>query len=573
MTPEALYWRGRDCAGKGDWAGALEAFEAAANAAPTNAEYRRSRGLALAQLGREDDAVTAFEKALPLDPDNPLTLTDLAAMRIKARVFDQATLLLRRALAVEPDHAEARRLMAPLVETAVEGATFDPDEARDPAMMAARALRLARSARVVDAIVLLNAAVTEAPKLASAWQNLLYLSNMVPGTNAAALLARHRDWAAAMHPEIPARPPFTGDPGRLRIGLVSGDLRRHAVGALTVRAVEALARRGHVIQCFAAQQELDDYTRRYRAVSERWHAVSLLPDDVVARLVKRERIDVLIDLSGHTARNRLGVFALRPAPLQLTWAGYVGTTGLAAIDGLIADAREVPEGEDACYVERVLRLPHGYVCWEPPDAAPEPGGLPARDTGHVTFGAFHKPQKLNEAVFAVWARILSALPGARLMFKYAAFGDAGPSGEVRRLAQAAGIDEDRLDFAHSSDQADMLAGYRAVDIALDAYPYAGGVTTLEAAWMGVPTVTLAGATFAGRHGASHLSAIGLADWIAADTDAYVARAIQAAQDLRGLEALRAELRARVAASPLCDAETFAGDLEAAILSALPPRAG
>jgi predicted O-linked N-acetylglucosamine transferase (SPINDLY family) len=261
------------------------------------------------------------------------------------------------------------------------------------------------------------------------------------------------------------------------------------------------------------------------------------------------------------------MFARKPAPVQLTWLGYVGTTGLQAIDYLIADRYHVPEGTESHFREKVLRLPDGYVCYEPPTGAPPVGPLPAQERGAVTLASFSNPAKITPPVIALWSEIMRRLPESRLLLQYAGFGDeANQRRYVERFA-AHGVAPARLDLRGRVPHLELLARYDEVDIALDPFPYSGGLTTCEALWMGVPVVTCPGETFASRHSLSHLSNAGLPETIAHDHADYVERVVALAQDLPRLAALRAGLRERVATSPLCDGPRFAANLLALLRDA------
>jgi predicted O-linked N-acetylglucosamine transferase (SPINDLY family) len=269
---------------------------------------------------------------------------------------------------------------------------------------------------------------------------------------------------------------------------------------------------------------------------------------------------VLFDLAGHTGYNRLLAFARKPAPIQITWIGYEGTTGLAAMDYILADRFEIPAGDEVHYRERVLRMPTGYVCYEPPADAPPVSPLPAAASGCVTFGSWNNPAKVGPPVIEAWAEILRRTPGARLLLKYRAWDEPLLSSRFAELFAARGVDPRRLEFLGWSSHAESLALYERIDLALDPFPFSGSATTCDALWMGVPVVTCPGQTFAGRHSLSHLSAVGLTETIAGDLDQYVALAVTLAHDLPRLAGLRAGLRERTAASPLCDGPRFARDL-------------
>jgi predicted O-linked N-acetylglucosamine transferase (SPINDLY family) len=244
----------------------------------------------------------------------------------------------------------------------------------------------------------------------------------------------------------------------------------------------------------------------------------------------------------------------------MTWIGYVGTTGLAAMDYLVADRYQVLAGTEQHYCEQILRLPDGYVCFDPPREAPPVGPLPAQRNGQVTFGCFNNPVKINRAVVALWAEVLRRVNGARLVLKFAGLGDPPARQRFAELFAAHGIAAERLDVSGMSPRAELLANYNRVDIALDTFPYSGGLTTCEALWMGVPVITCPGETFASRHALGHLSNVGLTETIARDHAEYVEHAVRLAGERSRLAELRAGLRGQMAASPLCDAPRFARNL-------------
>jgi protein O-GlcNAc transferase len=283
-------------------------------------------------------------------------------------------------------------------------------------------------------------------------------------------------------------------------------------------------------------------------------------DEELAERIRADRIDILFDLAGHTARNRLLVFARKPSPIQITWLGYEGTTGVAAIDYILADRYTIPPGKDTCYREQVLRMPDGYACYDAPITAPQVGPLPAAENGYIRFGAFHNPAKVTRQVVEVWAKILNRVQQSRLVLKFRGFGNESIRSHYLRMFTAFGVDLRRLQFEPASDYADYLAAFRQIDIALDPFPFGGGITTCDALWMGVPVVSCPHETFASRHGLSHLSNIGLIETVVRDLNEYVEVAVCLASDLQRLAALRAGLRERVAFSPLCDGKRFAENL-------------
>jgi protein O-GlcNAc transferase len=316
--------------------------------------------------------------------------------------------------------------------------------------------------------------------------------------------------------------------------------------------------------CYSARWLEDEYTARYRSAAHLWRTTARLTNEEMAELVRADEIDILFDLMGHSGQ-RLALFDRRSAPMQITWLGYAGTTGVSAMDYLLADQFHVRDGEEGWYTETVIRMPHGYACYSPPDYAPDVRSLPALSTGHITFGCFNNPAKYSPRTIDNWAQILRAQPKSRLLLKFHGLDQPNVQQRLRGIFSQRGIDSERLTIEGSSPHADLLAAYNRVDIALDTQPYSGGLTTCEALWMGVPVITCPGPTFAGRHSTSHLTNAGYSQFVAQNTQGYIELAVQWANQLDELASLRSQMRAQVRQSPLCDAPRFARDF-LAILS-------
>jgi predicted O-linked N-acetylglucosamine transferase (SPINDLY family) len=348
---------------------------------------------------------------------------------------------------------------------------------------------------------------------------------------------------------------------RLRIGYVSPDFRFHPVGRFLLPLLETHDRGNFEIFCYASVDVPDALTDRCRAYTDAWRDVRDLSDEQLAQVVRRDRIDVLVDLTMHMAQNRLLLFARKPAPVQVTYLAYCGTTGLETMDYRLTDPHlDPPGGDERFYSERSVRLPETYWCYRPTIETPPVNPLPALAAGHVRFGSLNNFCKATPPTLAAWGRLLQAVPVSRLLLSARA---GSHRDRVRGLLGEQGVASERVDFVDIQPVAEYFALYQQIDVALDPFPYGGGTTSCDALWMGVPVVSLAGQTAVGRGGLSILTNVGLPDLAARDAGHYVQVAAELAQDLPRLSDLRATLRERMRNSPLMDAPRFARSVEAA----------
>jgi protein O-GlcNAc transferase len=350
-----------------------------------------------------------------------------------------------------------------------------------------------------------------------------------------------------------------------RVGFISGDLRSHPVGHFLEGVLAHWPHERVRLVAYPTFALEDEATARMRPHFESWTPIAHLDDAQAAARIAADRIDVLVDLAGHTAHNRLPLFAWRPARVQASWLGYFATTGIEQMDWLLSDATSIAPGEERHYGERIWRLPGTRLCFTPPRQAPAVAPLPALATGSVTFGSFQNLGKIGDEVLALWARVLRAVPDSRLRVQNAQVADDEAQRALQGRLAALGIAPSRVSLHGKQPRAAYLRAHAEVDIVLDTFPYPGGTTTCEALWMGVPTVTLSGSTMLARQGESLLAAAAMPDWIARDADGYVRIATSRSADLASLASLRAGLRDHVAASPLFDAKRFAGELADAFI--------
>jgi predicted O-linked N-acetylglucosamine transferase (SPINDLY family) len=513
-------------------------------AAPDESEAYRMLALVAFASDRAENAVGLLQQAIALRPNSAIAYDNLSFMLRILGAIEQAETAAEHALALAPNDAD---------------------------YLCNHATALEAQGRLEEARRQFERALAVNPNHATAHGNLLSCLQYSYGVGLAELAAAHADWDRRHgQPLRAAWRPWTNvrDPRRpLKLGFVSPDFGFHPVGFFLVGLFENLDRAEAQVACYSGRRRIDALTHRLRAATDLWRDVVVLSDETLAEQIRGDEIDILFDLSGHTGGNRLGVFARKPAPIQMTWAGYVGTTGLSAIDYLVADRYQVPAGAERWFCERVLRLPDDYICYTPLVDAPEVGPLPALAKGYITFGGFNNPAKYSPAVIALWSELLRRLPDARLILKHTLPEGGRLRQRLRAMFQNEGIEPGRVEFRDWTARLDLLATYNEIDLALDPFPYSGGLTTCEALWMGVPVVTLPGETFASRHSLTHVSNVGITETVADSPEDYVGRAVKLARNLPRLAEIRAGLRQQMARSPLCDARRFAANFAAAMREA------
>lgn len=589
-------------------ADALAAFQRALRIEPALAEAHHQAGNALKTLGRFADAAAALREAARLAPDRAAIQLNLGVALLETNSREEAIAAFQRAVALEPARPETHNILGHALASAghhtAARAAFAEALRLRPGYAAAHDNlgRLCKAEGLLPEAVAHFRAALAAQPAPGTHSNLLLALNYLPDLEPGAVFAEHRRWqelyarplataataggattVSRVAPISPAVAPALAtthlhgsasasdlsiQPAadrRLRIGYLSPDFTHHAVAYFIEPVLAAHDRARVEVFCYANVRAPDRFTARLRGHAEHWRDIALLHDAAATDLIRRDRLDLLIDLAGHTAHHRLLVLARRPAPVQATWIGYPNTTGLDAIDYRITDAISDPPGETERYhAEKLFRLPATFSCYRPDDDAPPVNPLPASTPGAVTFGCFNNFAKLTPEVLALWAQLLRELPASRLLLKSRGLGDPGVATRIRGVFAAAGIAPERIALnGEELSVAAHLSLYHGVDIALDPFPYNGTTTTCEALWMGVPVVTLAGRVHAARVGASLLTHTRLTEWIASSPARYLEIAHTAGHELPRLAALRAGLRERLRTSPLCDAEKFTRDLEAA----------
>jgi predicted O-linked N-acetylglucosamine transferase (SPINDLY family) len=526
-------------------------------------------GVVLKDLGRRDEAIGCWKRVLELEPRNSSAHNNLGALYRMMRKPKEAEHHLRTALEIAPGDTMAAANLAHVIlelgQTSealglARGILERAPDSPDGHLMLGFAL--AYQAEVDAAVDAFLECHKRKPEANVALSNALFAS-LYSARPDEAVLELHKDLGARIVAPRPARTSWPNSreaQRKLRVGYLSPDLRKHPVSAFFEPVLSNHS--AVAAYCYSTTAAPDAATERLKTKAGAWRDCSGMPDEGICEAIERDGIDILVDLAGHTAQNRAGVFRAKPAPVQVMYIGYPGTSGLPEMDYVIVDEHICPPGSEHLYTEQVVRLPGSFWCFRPPDDAPEVAPLPARRNGFVTFGSYNALQKMQPAAVALWVAVLRAVPGSRLVLKSLPFADKDLRESVRRRFIEAGVAGERLDVLPPSEPAAFLAEYGRIDIALDPVPYNGGTTTCEALWMGVPVITLSGQRFCARMGASILAQVGLADLVATDPATYVAAAARLAAD-PDLGALREKLRSLMRVSPLCDGVRVARALESA----------
>ena len=572
--PEAHSNLGNALKEQGRLAEAEASHRCALAIAPEYADAHNNLGVALQAQGRLAEAEASYRCALELKRNFAEAQCNLGVTLQKQGRLAEAEASHRCALAMKPDYAQAHNNLGVTLQ--------EQDRLAEAQACYGRALEinpdyveahcnlgntLKDQGSLAEAEASYRRALEIKPDYADAHSNLLFTMNYAPGYDASRSLEEAREYGRRVVAKVAAR--FSSwqcvaRPERLRVGLVSGDLHNHPVGYFLEGVLAHIDPARFELIAYPTRPREDELTARLRAHLARWQPLFGRSDEAAANLIHADGVHLLLDLSGHTAHNRLPVFAWKPAPVQASWLGYFATTGVAAIDYLIADPWTVPQAEETQFTEQIWRLPETRWCFTAPQVNATVSPLPALTEGHITFGCFNNLTKMNDDVVALGARVLEAVPHSRLYLKTKQLAESSLRDRVLERFAARGIGGERLILEGPAPRADYLAAYGRVDIALDPFPFTGGTTSAEALWMGVPVLTLAGEHLVSRQGVGLLMNAGLPDWIAADHDDYVARAVAHTANLEPLAALRSGLRAQVLVSPLFDAPRFARHLEQAL---------
>ncbi|MGK0296630.1 MAG: protein O-GlcNAc transferase [Gammaproteobacteria bacterium] len=552
---------------------AIVCYEQALTIKPNYVEALSNLGKVLKDLGRLDEALVSYKKVLAIKPENAEVHNNLGLIYQALGRLDDAVVCFEQALAIKPDLCEAHNnmgitfhipgipgKMANAITCYEKAISIKPDNA---AVLNNLGNVLKDLGRLDEALASYEQAIVINPDNASAHSNLLMALNYSPSTTNSILFNKSTAWAASLE-KYSLNNFFKNSPNqnrRLKIGYVSGDFSNHPVGYFMTRVLLSHDSECFDIMCFSDSIKSDDTTLRLQQSAKQWRNIVGLSDDLVSTLIRNDGIDILVDLSGHTGKHRLTLFATRPAPVQVTWLGYFATTGLNAMDYILADRIVLPEQEEQFYTEKVRRLPDSYLCFEPPKFDIDINTAPVTVTGAITFGCFNNYGKLNPNTIALWANIIKAIPGSCIILKSRHYNEPEVQQSVHDMFASNNIDSSRIIMEGRSSREALLTKYQHVDIALDPFPFGGGTTTVECLWMGVPVITMKGDRWVGRVSESILNTIGLPELIAANHNEYQQIAISLSNDIPRLKMLRATLRKTLESSPLCDGKRFTKNLE------------
>lgn len=505
---------------------------------PLDWEAHNNLGYTLQALGQSSVAEACCRRALELKPDYPEAHNNLGNALKDLGRLEEAERSYRRALELKRDYAVVHSNLGNLLK--------DLGRLEEAERSYRRALELK-------------------PDYAVAHSNLIFTLDLMEHCDTRMQQEERRRWylqhgrryaqAIRPHENVP------GPERKLRIGYVSADFCRRSPYYAFGSIICGHDHSAFEVVCYSEGLREDEATARLRRAAQVWRSSVGVSDEALAEQIRRDRIDILVDLSAHMAGSRLLVFARKPAPVQVTAWGYANGTGLQTMDYFFADSVAVPSEERIHYAEEVTDLPC-IICYEPPEYLPAVSPLPALSGKPFTFGCINRPEKITGSVIALWCRILAALPEARLVIKGWGLYDQGLRGNLLQRFKNADIDAERVRLLGHSPHAEHLKIYHEVDLVLDSYPHGGGISTLEALWMGVPVVTLKGSTVTSRVSASILTALKLQDWIAGSDEEYGRIALEAARDLPRLGGVRQGLRARAGASVVGDVPRYTRAVEA-----------
>ncbi len=577
QSAEEVYQTGVSFQKTGRLADAVDCFTKAIALQPDLPEAHYHLGLAFSTMGNYEKAVEYFKKAVELRQDYLEALCAIGQVLTTQNVLAAAREWLTRAIAVDPGCSRAyfvlglayakQGMLAKAINSYEKAIETDPDIPEYHINLCKSHVRFGDIAAARKSY---DRAVSLSPNNPY-WHSSFLVTSHYSNFNARELFEEHKRWNDLHTADIKTFQHIVdehADPEKkLRVGFVSADFRTHSVGYFLESLFCSYNKDKMAFYCYYDYHCDDEMTHRLRGFVDAWRSIHNKSDQYVANLIREDNIDILVDLAGHSFQNNIMIFAMKPAPIQVTWLGYPNTTGLTAMDYRLTDQVADPVGlTDPYHSEKLVRLPNGFLCYQPPADAPDVNSLPAREKEYVKFGSFNDQAKISTELVKIWAEILRQVPNSKLILKNVAMNCAGVRKKLVSVFEKSSLDSNRLLLLRKTHtNREHLAKYGRVDIGLDTFPYNGTTTTCEALWMGVPVIALHGADrHVSRVGMSILTNVGLDELIARDTDDYIEKAVALANDVDRLENLRSGMRNRLLNSPLCDPKGFAVDFENAV---------
>jgi len=552
---------------------AISCYQRALELNPNDSKLFYSLGLAFKYRGKLEEAKSCFNEALRLNPNLVDAYINLGVIFNEKRNFVESTDYFEKALQLDPTNSFAYHGIAHNL--------FEINQFQEAIKYYEKSLNLfPNNADVynnIGIILMTQGKLDEAKKYFKhalklkpdelrPYANILMMMNYNSDYDAKRIFSEHVQFAKHFcDPLYPTTHLYTNKrtPNRrLKVGYVSPDFRRHPVACFIEPVIKVHSNEYFDVYCYSNSKIRDQVTERIQRYADHWRDITEITDEEASGLIRVDEIDILVDLAGYTGDNRVQLFARKPAPIQVSWIGYLTTTGLSAINYKIADNYTDPLCmTEQFYTEELIRLPESFLCYLPDEDSPKVNNLPALLTGNITFGSFNNFRKVRPEVFTLWAKVLNVIPGSRLIMKGKNFFDKSTCQYAINMFIQRGIAPERITLLSSDPSPKHLESYNQVDIGLDTFPFNGAATTCEAMWMGVPVITLAGAAYHSRTGISLLSNVGLPELVAKTSDEYVSIAVNLAKDLQRLRSIRERLRDMIKYSPLCDAKKFTLSLE------------
>ena len=515
---------------------AMSCYEKAINIQPNYADAHNNLGVVFRELGEVQKAISCYQKAISIQPDYADAHYNLGNVLDKLNKHQEAIICYEKVIQINPNYVAAH---------------YNQGNA------------LKELGEFKKAISCYQKAINSKHNYAPAYNNMLFTLLYLEKTDSKYYLSKTKEFRSSLKPinnDLLLKYQFNIKPKKLRIGFVSGDFREHPVGFFLLDTLNHLKNNDLELIAYSNSQIEDSLSIKLKSHFTIWHEIASQSNMNVINKIRKDGIHVLVDLSGHSEKNRLPIFINKPAPVQVSWVGYPGSTGIPEIDYLIGDPFVTPENMNGHFTEKIFRLPNIWVCFTAPDFDVQISDLPVIKNGYVTFGSFNHLSKINDEVISLWSKILKSIPNSKIFLKTKQLNNSYLKEKIISKFKENGINLNSIILEEGTSRSKLLNSYNKVDIALDPFPYSGGVTSLEAIWMGVPVLTKKGFKFASRTTESIIHNSGMSDWVANDENEYVKKAIKFSTNLELLTGINKSLRQVALESPLFNSTLFAKQL-------------